>query len=118
MTLVNNINFIKEIEEKLKEALPIRLGVNKLNELVRLTYEVSRAKDISLEEVLTQIDIDRLVSEGRSGASESELTRRSFQLLLVKGQNPVFGQHLHGIAISPHASGSPTPAGMIWKSAG
>ena len=67
MTIATNINLIKEIEEKLSEILPIKLGVNKRNELVRLAYEVSRAEKLSLEEVLQRIEIDELISDGKSG---------------------------------------------------
>ncbi|MFC1570897.1 hypothetical protein ACFL4E_03850, partial [Candidatus Omnitrophota bacterium] len=67
MTLVNNINFIKAIELRLEELLPIKLGVNKRNELVRLVYEISRAQDLSVDDIFSRIDIEEMIEEGKSG---------------------------------------------------
>ena len=67
MAVINNINLIKEIEEKLTKALPIKLGVNKKNELSRLIYEISRAQGSRVEDVFLRADIEALASSGRSG---------------------------------------------------
>ncbi|MGB2601694.1 MAG: radical SAM protein [Candidatus Omnitrophota bacterium] len=66
MTILNNINFIRQVEDYLSEHLPIRLGVNKKNELVRLVYELCRANDMSLQEVTRQAGIAYLAEEGKS----------------------------------------------------
>jgi spore photoproduct lyase len=67
MTIGNNINFIKQIESHLSRELPIKLGVNKKNELARLVYELCRANDVSFSEVILKAGIPGLVEEGKSG---------------------------------------------------
>ena len=67
MTIADNSRFIKEIEDLFTARLPINLGVNKKNELVRLAYEISRAQNISIFEVFEHARIDEHVKSGRSG---------------------------------------------------
>ena len=45
--------------------MPIKLGINKKNQLSRLIYEICRANDLSLEDVARGINIDKLLEEGK-----------------------------------------------------
>ncbi|MEA3490141.1 MAG: radical SAM protein [Candidatus Omnitrophota bacterium] len=65
MTISDNMVFAQEIEIGLDEILPVKFGVNKKNELVRLVYEICRAGDLSINEVFTWIEIDRLIEGGK-----------------------------------------------------
>ena len=56
---------IHTIETILSENLPIKLGINKKNELVRLIFEVSSRDNISPEDVLAKIKLGSLIEEGR-----------------------------------------------------
>ena len=67
MAVSENFVIAKEIGKKLAEALPIRLGVNKRNELVRLAYEISLAQGLSPEEVIQRAGIRGLAEEGKNG---------------------------------------------------
>jgi spore photoproduct lyase len=55
----------EDIAGILKEKMPINLGINKLNELTRLIYEISVSENISTEEVLEKINVENIVSGGR-----------------------------------------------------
>ena len=65
MSIKNNSQFALQIEEYLRKKLPIKLGVNKKNELVRLVYEICRARDISIEDVISQAKIEEIIEGGR-----------------------------------------------------
>lgn len=108
MTLVNNINFIKEIELKLEELLPIKLGVNKKNELVRLVYEISRAQDLSLEEIFSRIDIEEIIEGGRSGLFHKVKTS------LINLRYPSRGDE-NNIHIMPLKASSPQEECSVWQ---
>lgn len=66
MSIKNNINIIQEIEARLDHILPIKLGVNKKNELTRLVYEISLSRKVSVDDVFSMAGISSLVKEGRS----------------------------------------------------
>ncbi|MCD6353640.1 MAG: hypothetical protein J7M06_05465 [Proteobacteria bacterium] len=65
MTIADNKILISEIERALAKKLPVKLGVNKKNELIRLIYEICRSHDLSLPDVLEKAGIDLLVEKGR-----------------------------------------------------
>ncbi|RKY41242.1 MAG: hypothetical protein DRP85_06815 [Candidatus Makaraimicrobium thalassicum] len=67
MTISDNSRSVREIEARLSEKLPIKLGVNKKNELGRLVYEISRGRGLSPEDVIQQAEIDRIIDCGKSG---------------------------------------------------
>ena len=67
MTIADNSRFAARIEDVLRESLPIKLGVNKKNELVRLVYEISRANDISVPDVVREAGIHELAADGKGG---------------------------------------------------
>ena len=77
MTITDNRRLAERIEGLLTEKLPIKLGVNKKNELVRLIYEVSLAGGITPEKVLENAKIDELAGEGKG-----ELFHRAKERLL------------------------------------
>ncbi|MFA6636165.1 MAG: radical SAM protein [Candidatus Omnitrophota bacterium] len=54
MVTRNNKFLPAETERKLKDGLPIRLGLNKINELTRLIYEIRIAQKKSFEEVMNE----------------------------------------------------------------
>ncbi len=66
MMIRENKEFIKEIGERLLSGAPIRLGVNKKNELERLIYEICRRDDKTPAEVLEQAGTVLLAKEGKS----------------------------------------------------
>jgi len=65
MTIADNKILIAEIEGTLTKKLPVKLGVNKKNELVRLVFEICRANDFSLSDVLKKSEIDSLIKQGK-----------------------------------------------------
>ncbi|NQT32244.1 MAG: hypothetical protein HQ594_01050 [Candidatus Omnitrophica bacterium] len=65
MVIKNNINLINKIEKLLKDILPIKLGVNKKNEIIRLIYEISQAHSISPGDVLKKIDLSSFIEDGK-----------------------------------------------------
>ena len=67
MAISDNILLAGEVERALSEALPIRLGVNKKNELVRLAYEICRARGLTAREALDLVGIGALAAEGKNG---------------------------------------------------
>jgi len=67
MTIADNSRFAAGIEDVLRESLPIKLGINKKNELVRLVYEISRANDISVPDVVKKAGIHELAADGKGG---------------------------------------------------
>ena len=66
MERVNNIKIIKDIDARLKKLLPIKLGVNKRNELLRLIYEIALRDGLSPDEVLQKAHIAEKIEEGKS----------------------------------------------------
>jgi len=67
MSISENAALAVEIENKLVKALPIRLGVNKRNELVRLVYEICLARGLTAAQVFEKIKTAELVEEGKNG---------------------------------------------------
>ncbi|MFQ5952605.1 MAG: radical SAM protein [Candidatus Omnitrophota bacterium] len=65
MTIADNKRFAAKIETLLKERLPIKLGVNKRNELVRLIFEICCAQGLAPPDVLEQAELDASLEEGR-----------------------------------------------------
>jgi spore photoproduct lyase len=65
MTITDNRCLTEEIESLLSDKLPIRLGVNKKSELVRLIYEVLSIRGMKPAEVLDEAGIEELAKEGR-----------------------------------------------------
>jgi len=62
---LKSFNILKKIEERLSGKTPVKLGVNKKNELVRLVYEICCRDDKQPARVLEQIGMDLLVEEGK-----------------------------------------------------
>ncbi len=67
MTIAKNRDIIEDIGDFLEDKLPIKLGVNKKNELTRLIYEISCARNCSFLEIVRLSDIEKLISDGKSG---------------------------------------------------
>ena len=67
MSISDNTNTIKNIQDRLDRVLPIKLGVNKRNELTRLIYELCSSNKMSVEEVFAMARIGQTAEEGRSG---------------------------------------------------
>lgn len=67
MSISDNLSLINQIEKKIAHALPIRLGVNKRNELVRLVYEICRRDGVLPKNVLRDIQIEDIVEQGKGG---------------------------------------------------
>ena len=65
MTIQENKIFTEKINKLLDKKLPIKLGVNKRNEFVRLIYEICKRDDISPVDVLNRVGVDQLLEEGR-----------------------------------------------------
>jgi spore photoproduct lyase len=57
MVMQENRFLAEETERKLRDRLPLRLGVNKTNELVRLIYEIRISQKRSFEEVIDETGI-------------------------------------------------------------
>jgi len=66
MTITDNKDLAGRMERYLADKLPVRLGVNKMNELARLLYEICRAEGVSPENVADRIGLGKLVENGRS----------------------------------------------------
>jgi len=67
MTIADNKQLVKRIEELLTAKLPIRLGINKKNELVRLIYEISRARGFTFPDIISRFGIESIIECGKSG---------------------------------------------------
>jgi len=67
MSIKNNGQFACEIEKCLTRKLPIKLGINKKNELVRLIYEICRAKGLSIRDVIAKAGIEKMAENGKGG---------------------------------------------------
>lgn len=67
MTVQDNFSLAERAETCLARCLPIKLGVNKRNELVRLVYEISLSKGDRPEDVITAAGIPAMAAEGRNG---------------------------------------------------
>lgn len=65
MSIADNKKTINEIETFLAEKLPVKLGVNKTNELTRLIYEIARAGNLTVDDVINLFRIKDLIEEGR-----------------------------------------------------
>jgi spore photoproduct lyase len=66
MTIAENILLAEDIEDLILKKLPIRLGINKKNELIRLIFEICLASDATPQEILEKINIGKLLKEGKS----------------------------------------------------
>jgi spore photoproduct lyase len=66
MTIPENFKDIQDIKAAIERAAPVPLGVNKINELTRLVYEVSRRDRSSPEIVLEKAGAVALAGEGKS----------------------------------------------------
>jgi len=75
MTILENNEFVKEIERQLDRKAPVRLGINKKNELVRLIYEICRRDGRSSGEVLGSVGKDLMLEENRGCFFEKIKTR-------------------------------------------
>ncbi|MBU0684118.1 MAG: spore photoproduct lyase family protein [Candidatus Omnitrophota bacterium] len=64
--MVQNKQIISKIYTFLEQKLPIKIGVNKKNELARLIYEISQAKKVSLKEIAEAVDVDTIIKDGKS----------------------------------------------------
>jgi len=58
---------IGEIERGIDEKIPVRFGVNKKNELVRLMYETSIARNIAVRDLFDLDVVRSAIAEGKSG---------------------------------------------------
>ncbi|MFH1665695.1 MAG: spore photoproduct lyase family protein [Candidatus Omnitrophota bacterium] len=67
MSIADNYRFVEEIEKYLSDEVPVKLGVNKKNELVRLIYEISRGRGLGLREAVETLRIKETVEEGKGG---------------------------------------------------
>ena len=67
MSIPDNRKTVREIEEKIAAISPIRLGVNKKNELVRLVYEICRAKDLTCFEAMRLAGVRDIADKGKNG---------------------------------------------------
>jgi len=67
MTILDNRRFISEIEDFFSSKLPITLGINKKNELVRLSYEICRARNFTFSEFTQHTNIENVINGGKSG---------------------------------------------------
>ncbi len=67
MTIPENKCLAREIEAYLNRTFPLKLGVNKKNELIRLIYEISRARGLSCDEVVNDAGINSIVADGKDG---------------------------------------------------
>ncbi len=87
MTITDNRELVREIEKVLTRKMPVRLGVNKKNELVRLFYEICRANDDAPSDVMEQAGVERLAEDGKG-----ELFHRVKSSLLAL-RYPTMGPH-------------------------
>ena len=67
MSINDNYLLAKEIEKKLEQSMPIRLGVNKINELTRLVFEICLSLDQLPEEVLKRAGLYDLKNDRDKG---------------------------------------------------
>ncbi|MBN2468192.1 MAG: hypothetical protein JXD19_08585 [Deltaproteobacteria bacterium] len=66
-SIAGNRKLREEIATVLVKTVPIILGVNKRNELIRLLYELCQAHERSAQKVLEQVGIQEIVAEGAGG---------------------------------------------------
>lgn len=66
MERFNNIKIINDIDAKLDSILPIRLGVNKRNEFLRLMYEICMRDSVTPEEVIQKSGIKEEIKNGKN----------------------------------------------------
>lgn len=105
MTITDNIKLAKTIETCLIDKLPIRLGINKKNELVRLIFEISQGKGISFQDVIKEADLERLIEEGKSRLFER--VKESFKKMRYPSLGEADSPHIMPIKIDPKAHECP-----------
>ena len=67
MNIRDNYLLTKDIETSLEEKVPIKLGINKKNELVRLIYEITKSQKIGFEEIFKKYGFEEIISGGKNG---------------------------------------------------
>jgi spore photoproduct lyase len=83
MKMEENYLLAEEIDKRIREALPVRLGVNKRNELLRLVYEICVSRERSAEEVLLRAGFYVTEGEDKGGLFhklKKELIRIRYEL--------------------------------------
>jgi len=65
MMFSDNVRLVRQIDTCLDEKVPIRLGINKKNELLRLIYEIVRRDNVSPAELWDRIEMGLLMEEGK-----------------------------------------------------
>jgi spore photoproduct lyase len=111
MNIRDNIALINEIEECLDGALPVRLGVNKRNELVRLMFEIALSGDLSVDEVMERSGLERIAAGGRNGLfgkAKKELMRMRYP-----GAEPGMDPHIMPVKIRAGSAGCDAWSGVL-----
>lgn len=65
MTIEDNKKFIDEIEYEFNAKVPLRFGVNKRNELIRLIYEICRVRNCTFLEIIKEQGIEEIFKGGK-----------------------------------------------------
>ena len=60
-----NRNSILKIEEIIVDIAPLKLGVNKKNELIRLVYEISSSKKIAPQNIFEIEEVKHVIADGK-----------------------------------------------------
>ena len=108
MSISNNINIIKNIQNKLDEILPVKLGVNKKNEITRLIYELSSSKNVSVDDVFDSARIGQIAEEGRSDLFH----KLKKQLVALRYPTVDVGSDLHIMPVKIYEGLSECP---VWE---
>lgn len=67
MSISDNVRLAVRIDAYLEERAPVKLGVNKKNELIRLIYEMSRAQGLTPERVIAAAGLETAFDGGKDG---------------------------------------------------
>ena len=67
MTIRANMETVRHIDNILSKKVPVKLGQNKRNELIRLVYEISKGQDLEAEDVLSEIGLEEMIEDGKGG---------------------------------------------------
>ena len=67
MVMQNNLILLRKIENNLDDILPVKLGVNKKNEVIRLIYEICNGEDVSYSQLMEEVHLEDLLENGKNG---------------------------------------------------
>ncbi|MFH1847174.1 MAG: spore photoproduct lyase family protein [Candidatus Omnitrophota bacterium] len=66
MPISENKRLITEIEKELVKSVPVKLGINKKNEIIRLVYEICCGRNLSVNKVIKESGMLEIAKQGKA----------------------------------------------------